>query len=91
VAAFLGMRNLRTRGRRRTDLTPWEGGSATQDMGEEQQSRERYQFARLLTQIEVLRGRAVQELVNRLPPERREQIMDRLRDIVSKLTSANKK
>ena len=44
------------------------------------------QFARLMAQIEALRGRAVQEFTKALPPEKRKQLVDNLRDVLSKLT-----
>jgi hypothetical protein len=39
-----------------------------------------------MAQIEVLRSRAVQEFAKALPPQKRKQIADNLRDVLSKLT-----
>ena len=44
------------------------------------------QFARLLEQVEALRSCAVQEFTKALPPEKRKQMADNLRDVLSKLT-----
>jgi hypothetical protein len=49
--------------------------------------RDRFDFARLLTQIEALRNRAVQELAKRLPPDQHKRVVDSLRDVLNKLTS----
>ena len=43
------------------------------------------QFARLLAQIDALRVRAVQDFAKQLPPVRREEIADILRDALNKL------
>lgn len=43
------------------------------------------QFARLMAQIEALRSRAVQEFAKQLPPVRRQEIVDALRDGLNKL------
>jgi Spy/CpxP family protein refolding chaperone len=48
--------------------------------------KHRYDFARLLTQIEELRSRAVQEYAKRLTPEQHKKIVDSLRDVLNKLT-----
>jgi hypothetical protein len=45
------------------------------------------QFSRLMAQLDVLRSRAFEELARALPPEKREQIADTLRAVLSKLTS----
>jgi DNA-binding MarR family transcriptional regulator len=48
------------------------------------------QFARLMAQIEALRSRAVQEFARQLSPERRQQIVDALRDALNKLRGREK-
>jgi hypothetical protein len=48
--------------------------------------KDKDQFGRLMAQIEVLRGRAVQEFAKALPPQKRKRIVDNLRDVLSKLT-----
>jgi hypothetical protein len=48
--------------------------------------KDKDQFARLMAQIEVLRSRAVQEFARALQPAKRKQIVDNLRDVLSKLT-----
>jgi hypothetical protein len=45
------------------------------------------QFARLMAQLDVLRSRAFEELAKALPPEKRKQIADRLRDALKRLTT----
>ena len=45
------------------------------------------QFSRLMAQLDVLRSRAFQELAKALPPEKRKQVADTLRDALSRLTS----
>jgi hypothetical protein len=48
------------------------------------------QFARLTAQIESLRSRGAQELARQLSPERRQQVVDALRDAVNKLRGSKK-
>jgi len=55
-------------------------------MSDPKEPKDKDQFARLMTQIEVLRSRAVQEFARALPPEKRKQIADNLRDVLNKLT-----
>jgi hypothetical protein len=55
-------------------------------MSDPKAPKDKDQFARLMAQIEVLRSRAVQEFTRALPPEKRKQIVDNLRDVLSKLT-----
>jgi hypothetical protein len=43
------------------------------------------QFARLLAQIDALRGRAVQEFAKQLPPVRGQEIADIFKDALNKL------
>jgi len=45
------------------------------------------QFTRLMAQLDVLRTRAFEEVAKALPPEKRKQIADRLRDALNRLTS----
>ena len=45
------------------------------------------QFARLIAQLDVLRSRAFEEIAKALPPEKRKQIADRLRDALNRLTT----
>ena len=45
------------------------------------------QFSRLMAQLDVLKSRAFEELAKALPPEKRKQIADRLRDALGRLTS----
>ena len=45
------------------------------------------QFSRLMAQLDVLKNRAFEELAKALPPEKRKQIADRLRDALGRLTS----
>jgi hypothetical protein len=40
-----------------------------------------------MAQVEVLRSRAVQEFTKALPPEKRKQMAENVRDVLSKLTS----
>ena len=47
--------------------------------------KETNQFARLLAQIDALRGRAVQEFAKQLQPLRRQEIADILRAALNKL------
>jgi hypothetical protein len=56
-------------------------------MVERRDPKDRYDFARLLTQIEALRNRTVQELAKRLPPDQHKRVVDSLRDVLNKLTS----
>ena len=55
-------------------------------MSDPKEPKDKDQFARLMTQIEVLRSRAVQEFARALPPEKCKQIADNLRDVLNKLT-----
>ena len=48
------------------------------------------QFTRLMAQLDVLRSRAFEELAKALPPEKRKQIADRLRDALNRLTTTRK-
>jgi hypothetical protein len=48
--------------------------------------KDKDQFARLMAQSESLGSRAVQEFTKELPPEKRKQMADNLRDVLSKLT-----
>jgi hypothetical protein len=59
-------------------------------MVEPDDPKQRYDFARLLTQIEALRSRAVQEFAKRLPPDQHQRIVDSLRDVLNKLTNRKK-
>ena len=45
------------------------------------------QLSRLMAQLDVLKSRAFEELAKALPPEKRKQIADRLRDALGRLTS----
>jgi hypothetical protein len=44
------------------------------------------QLSRLMAQLDVLKSRAFEELAKALPPEKRKQIADRLRDALGRLT-----
>ena len=55
-------------------------------MVEPHDQKQKYDFAKLLTQIQELRSRAVQEFAKRLPPEQHKKIVDSLRDALNKLT-----
>jgi hypothetical protein len=55
-------------------------------MTDPKEPKDKDQFARLMAQIEALRSRAVQEFAKALPPEKRKQMADNLRDVLSKLT-----
>ena len=55
-------------------------------MTDPKEPKDKDQFARLMAQVEVLRSRAVQEFTKALPPEKRKQMVDNLRDVLSKLT-----
>jgi DNA-binding MarR family transcriptional regulator len=52
--------------------------------------KEPNQFARLMAQIDALRSRAAQEFAKQLSPERRQQIVDALRDALDKLRGRKK-
>ena len=51
--------------------------------------KETNQFARLLAQIDALRGRAAQEFAKQLPPVQRQEIADILRAALNKLRGSN--
>jgi hypothetical protein len=54
-------------------------------MADPKDPKDANQFARLLAQIDALRGRAVQEFAKQLPPVRRQEITDILRNALNKL------
>jgi DNA-binding MarR family transcriptional regulator len=59
-------------------------------MADPKRPKDTDQFARLMAQIEALRSRAVQGFARQLSPERRQQIVDALRDALNKLRGREK-
>jgi len=54
-------------------------------MADPKSPKDTNQFARLLAQIDALRGRAVQEFAKQLPPVRGQEIADIFKDALNKL------